>query len=56
MFCYINIKIDLKSVVTGCFACEGFEEFHFGVEACCFDPCNGMWRVYMFNLSEADRH
>jgi len=42
-------------MVSGCFACEELEEFYVCVEASCVDPCNGLWRVYMFNLSEANR-
>lgn len=43
-------------MVIGCFTCEGFEEYYVGVEAGRVGLCNGLWRVYMFYLSEADKH
>lgn len=43
-------------MVTGCFACEGFEEFYVGLEVDCVGFCDGLWCVYMFYLFEADKH
>ena len=42
--------------MAGHFSYKGSQEFYIGVKDDRFGLCNGMWGVYMFDLSKADKH